>query len=167
MFYYGNFAVIRHLRDMNALKSYGMDGPLVIGQEYDLNNTVLSVFDEMKKAGKNKAHIVYTTSVRRIKQTAQIFAKGMQDLGAKISFHNNEDLKVMDQGDLALPDDYKDGEYFLPLEKAWDAICDEAYLYDNIFYKFGDYKGKNTEYPELKEAFARTGESNRPPLRPD
>ncbi len=49
MFYNENFAVIRHLRDMNALKTYGMDGPLVSGQEADLNKSALAIFDEMKK----------------------------------------------------------------------------------------------------------------------
>jgi hypothetical protein len=63
----------------------------------------------------------------------------------------------MDQGEPNLPDGYQDGEWFDPLDKAWDAICDEAYLNRNIFYRFGD--GLDGKYPVLSSAFSRVGES--------
>lgn len=154
-----SFAVIRHLRDKNALKSYSMDGPLEENQENALDNTVDIILQEMKRHNKDSVHLIYTTSVKRITGTAKIFAKKMQEKHVKVSFHDNELLEVMDQGDLNLPSEYKDGDWFHPLDVAWDAICDEAYLYDNLFYKFGSYKGKFKEYPELKDAFSRPGES--------
>lgn len=153
------FSVVRHLQDQNALLSHAHDGPLVPGQEHILDASVQTISREMKANNKNAVRIIYTNKTNRIRQTAEILAQGLEKQNIPVSLVHEKRLEVMDQGDLNLPKGYKDGDWFTPLDKAWDAICDEAYLYDNIFYKFGDPKGKGGNYPELGKAFSRRGES--------
>lgn len=153
------FSVVRHLQDQNALLTHGHNGPLVPGQEKILDASVQTILKEMQESNKTAVKIIYTNKTNRIRQTAEILAQGLQKQNIPVSLQHEKRLEVMDQGDLNLPSDYKDGEWFSPLEKAWDAICDEAYLHDNIFYKFGDSKGKGGVYPELDTAFSRSGES--------
>lgn len=153
------FAVVRHLRDENALRSFGHNGPLVPGQEDILNQTADEIIKVMEEEQKTSVRILYTEKTRRIKETADILCEKMTQRGIAVIMQHEKRMEVMDQGDLVLPENYKDGEWFTPLDKAWDAICDEAYLYDNIFYSFGDAKGKNQSYPELANAFSRTGQS--------
>lgn len=153
------FALVRHLRDQNALRSHGHDGPLEPGQENILDTTLKTVLQELSSSGKNAVRILYTNKTNRIRQTAEILGHKLQQNNIPVSFTHERRLEVMDQGDLCLPENYQDGEWFKPLEYAWDAICDEAYIYDNIFYRFGDPKGKGRYYSELENAFSRYGQS--------
>lgn len=150
------FLTVRHFADQNALRTYGHDGPLKPGQKNLISATAEKVMAEINSSRVRTIRILYTTKTRRIKETADLIAMAVQD-SVRVVFQHDKRLEVMDQGDLVLPDSYQDGEWFDPLDIAWDAICDEAYLNDNIFYQFGDSLcGK---YPILATAFSRLGES--------
>ena len=146
---------VRHLHDQNALRTYGQDGPLVPGQEERIAKMCARVAKEA--AGYEKVRILYSQKTRRINDTAEMVANHLKSQGFEVELVHDIRLEVMDQGELNLPPDYQDGEWFDPLDKAWDAICDEAYLSHNLFYRFGDdIDGK---YPALTGVFARVGES--------
>lgn len=151
------FLTVRHFSDQNALKSYGHDGPLKSGQENLISVTTDKVWAEIEKSGKKAVRILYTAKTRRISETANLIAEVLHQKGVIVVFQHDSRLEVMDQGDLNLPDSYQDGEWFDPLDAAWDFICDEAYLHRNIFYRFGDSLGG--KYPVLGAAFRRPGES--------
>ncbi len=153
----GTFLTVRHLSDQNALKSYGHDGPLKPGQEILLMTTAEKIMAELKESKKRVIRFLYTAKTRRVVETADLLAKVLRQNGVSVVFQHDVRLEVMDQGDLILPDGYQDGEWFDPLDIAWDAICDEAYLNRNIFYRFGDSLGG--KYPVLSDAFSRLGES--------
>ena len=152
-----NFLTVRHFADQNALKSYGHDGPLKTGQEKLISATAEKVLAEVKNSGVNAVRILYTAKTRRISETANLLAEVLRSKGVSVVFEHDPRLEVMDQGDLILPDDYQDGEWFNPLDLAWDAICDESYLHGNLFYRFGD--SLDGKYPVLSTAFSRLGES--------
>ncbi|MFA5644326.1 MAG: hypothetical protein WC928_02245 [Patescibacteria group bacterium] len=150
------FLTVRHFVDQNALRTYGHDGPLKPGQEDLISVTAKKVIAEINSSRVRAVKILYTTKTRRIKETANFIAMAIQD-SVSVVFQHDIRLEVMDQGNLVLPSSYQDGEWFDPLDIAWDAICDEAYLNDNIFYQFGD--SLNGKYPILATAFSRLGES--------
>jgi|GEM_PF-1382903 len=151
------FLTVRHLSDQNALKAYGHDAPLKLGQEGLLITTAEKILAELKESGKKVVHFLYTTKTRRVVETVNLLAEVLHQNGVSVVFEHDVRLEVMDQGDLILPDGYRDGEWFDPLDIAWDAICDEAYLNRNIFYRFGDNLGG--KYPILSAAFSQPGES--------
>lgn len=150
-----NFLTVRHFADQNALKTYGHNGPLKLGQEKLLQSTADKIMVELEEL--KKVRFLYTTKTRRISRTANLLAEVLNQKGVSVVFQHDIRLEVMDQGDLVLPNGYQDGEWFDPLDTAWDAICDEAYLNRNIFYRFGD--DLNGKYPILSTAFSRFGES--------
>ena len=151
------FLTIRHFADQNALKSFGHDGPIKPGQGKLISATADRVMAEVEKSGVKAVRVLYTAKTRRISETAILIAEVLRQKGVSVVFQHDTRLEVMDQGDLVLPEAYQDGEWFTPLDTAWDAICDEAYLNRNIFYRFGDsLRGK---YQSLSSAFANVGES--------
>ena len=147
---------VRHFCDRNSLRSYGHDGPLKSGQEKLLVDTSEKILEELK-GEKRAVRLLYTAKTRRIRETAKLLAEKLRENGVSVVFQHDIRLEVMDQGDLILPDSYQDGEWFTPLDVAWDAICDEAYCHGNMFYRFGDSSGG--KYPELQQSFSRVGES--------
>lgn len=146
---------IRHFHDQNNLRSYGHDGPLKPGQEQLLAATVQRILEELQ--GRKTARLLYTAKTRRIRETVNLLSKKLGQNGISVISEHETRLEAMDQGDLILPDDYQDGDWFTPLDVAWDAICDEAYIYDNIFYRFGD--SLSGKYPPLEKSFSRFGDS--------
>ena len=151
------FLTVRHLHDQNVLKTYGHDGPLKPGQEKLLLIIAKKIMAELTKHKKEKVRFLYTAKTRRLKETAELLSKNMVQKGVRIVFEHDPRLEVMDQGSLILPDNYQDGEWFDPLDAAWDIICDEAYSNQNIFYRFGD--NLDGKYSILKNAFSQSGES--------
>jgi len=149
------FLTVRHFADQNALKTYGHDGLLKTGQEKLIKVTAEKIMEELGEL--KKVRFLYTTKTRRISETTNLLAEVLRQNGVSVMFQHDPRLEVMDQGDLILPDGYQDGEWFDPLDVAWDAICDEAYGNGNIFYRFGD--DLNGKYPVLGTAFSRFGES--------
>lgn len=151
------FLTVRHLQDRNALKSCGHNGPLEKGQEVLISSILEKISESLKISGKKKIKILYTFKTRRIKETANLIIRNFQQKGIEVTSQHDYRLEVMDQGTLILPTDYKDGDWFDPLDFAWDVICDEAYVNKNIFYRFGD--SLDGKYPVLKESFSVLGES--------
>lgn len=151
------FLTVRHFHDQNALRAYGHDGPLKDGQEALLATTVEKIIEEYRNSGKKTIRLLTTFKTRRLYDTAVLIAEVLEQTGMEVSLQHDVRLEVLDQGDLILPDMYQDGEWFTPLDVAWDAICDEAYGKKNIFYRFGDHL--DGKYPELATSFSRVGES--------
>jgi len=154
-----NLICVRHLQDQNVLKSYGLDGPLVSGQEEKITRAVETILETAKKIDSSRVRILYTDKTLRVKQTAEMLAEVLRE-HIDVDLTNEDRLDVFDQGEMLLPENYKDGEYFDPLMKAWDAVCDEAYEYRNIDYRFGSGHGFK-KYPILAKSFSRKGESLR------
>lgn len=148
---------IRHFSDQNVLKTHKQNGPLKPVSKKLLISTAKKIIKELKKTKKTKVCFLFTTNAIRISETVNLLSKILQQNNINIEFQHDVRLEVMDQGDLILPDDYKNGDWFTPLDVAWDAICDEAYLNDNIFYQFGD--NLDNKYPILSKSFSRCGES--------
>jgi hypothetical protein len=148
---------LRHFHDENMLKTYGHDGPLKPGQDSLIATTTQQIVSELQKSNKEIIRLLYTEKTRRISDTAYLVTERLSKFGINIVFQHDTRLEVMDQGDLILPDNYQDGDWFTPLDVAWDVICDESYHNFNLFYRFGDHL--NGKYPILKDSFSRTGES--------
>lgn len=145
---------VRHMDDVNALREHGFNGPLQKGQEELLTSIVSGIETEIKN--ETTVRILYTSKTRRIKETALGIA---ECLGKKYSVIMEDDLRLesIDRGELILPEIYQDGDWFSPLDDAWEYANDEMFLYKNIFYRFGDhFHGK---YPKLSESFSKPGNS--------
>jgi len=150
---------VRHLQDQNVLKSYGLNGPLVDGQEDKIESASKKILEETRNGNFNRIRILYTDKTIRIEQTAKMLASELKKNGEiEISTETDERLNIFYQGEVLLPINYKDGEHFDPLMQAWDAISDEAYIYRNIDYRFGDGYGFK-KYPLLAKSFLKSGES--------
>lgn len=140
--------------DVNALREHGFNGPLQEGQEELLTSIVGGIEAEIKN--KTTIRILYTSKTRRIKETALGIA---ECLGKKYSVTMEDDLRLesIDRGELILPEIYQDGDWFSPLDDAWEYANDEMFLHKNIFYRFGDHF--HVKYPKLSESFSKPGNS--------
>jgi len=145
---------VRHMDDVNALREHGFNGPLQEGQEELLASIISGIEVEIKS--ETTIRILYTSKTRRIKETAISIA---ECLNKKYSVIMEDDsrLESIDRGELILPKSYQDGEWFYPLDEAWDAVNDEMFLHKNIFCRFGDHL--NGKYPKLAESFFKPGNS--------
>jgi len=149
-----NILTVRHMDDVNALREHGFDGPLKEGQEQLLASIIKSI--EAVVTETKKIRILYTSETRRIKETALGIA---EYLSKKYSVVMEDDSRLVsiDRGELILPDNYQDGEWFFPLDEAWEYANEEMFLHKNNFYRFGDhFHGK---YPKLAESFSQPGNS--------
>lgn len=148
---------LRHLQDVNSLKTHGLDGPLIPGQEKKVKISAKKIQNILHKTKHEGIKLFYTDNSKRVEQTALML---YSELSKKYKVTKNVDkrLNIFDQGRLSLPDNYRDGRYFHPLTKAWDAFCDEAYLFRNLDYRFGCGQGYK-KYPILKKYFKEEGEN--------
>lgn len=151
------FLTIRHFHDENALKSFGQNGPLKPNQWELLHKTKENIEKILSTCWRNIVKILTDTHTNRLSETTNMLAEELKKDWIVVSIQDEARLHVMDQWDLILPDDYKDWEWFTPLDVARDAICDESYHNNNLFYRFWDHL--NGKYPLLKDSFSRTGES--------
>jgi len=145
---------VRHMDDANALREHRFDGPLKEGQEELLASIVSGIEAEIKN--ETTVRILYTSETRRIKETAE---KVSEYLSKKYSVIMEDDSRLVsiDRGELILPDNYQDGEWFFPLDEAWEYANEEMFLHKNIFYRFGDHL--HGKYPKLAESFSQPGNS--------
>jgi GT2 family glycosyltransferase len=148
--------LVRHLKDLNALRSYKLDGPLIIGQEGSLTSSVDIIKQSFSKGDYKSLKIIYPNS-KRTKETAYLIHNLLKDEVSKIEINESDIIDIFKQGDFNLPDYYKDGDHFKPLSDAWDAYSDEVFKYKNIDYRFGSPNGYK-EYPSLK-CFFRYGDN--------
>lgn len=153
-----NLICVRHLKDQNVLKSYGLDGPLVEDQEHLIDLSATKIKKEAEKLGFKKIRILYTDRTIRIDRTAHMLFEKLKMVNLDVTLFVDSRLDVFEQGEVLLPKNYKDGEHFDPLMHAWDVVCDEAYIYRNIDYRFGSGLGYKT-YPILARSFLKSGES--------
>jgi broad specificity phosphatase PhoE len=140
--------------DVNALRKHKFDGPLKEGQEELLASIVSGIEAEIKNETTIK--ILYTSETRRIKETALGIAEYLSKRYSVV-MEDDSRLVSIDRGELILPQEYQDGEWFSPLDDAWEYANEEMFLHKNIFYRFGDhFHGK---YPKLTESFYKPGNS--------
>jgi hypothetical protein len=145
---------IRHMDDVNALREHGFNGPIKDGQEKLLASIVNKIKTEMKN--KNSVRILYTSETRRIKETAEKIMSCFENKHLVI-MEDDCRLNSIDRGKLILPEEYQDGDWFHPLDEAWEAVNDEMFLHKNIFCRFGD--PLNGKYPKLADSFSEPGNS--------
>lgn len=165
-----NIKVIRHLEDVDDLRTYGRDPVLVPGQEEKAKEIADELYSDM--LDHSKRAILFVTSPRiRAQDTAQMVADELakkNDL-IKFRFSTTDDLRAIDQGDFILPDDYKEGDSFAGLKLAGKIFSSEVHAsdtggIDNYEYKFGDsvlLPDGSFKYPELNNYFKKPGESYR------
>lgn len=145
---------VRHMDDVNALREHGFNGPLKEGQEELLASIISRIEAEIKN--ENTVRILYTSQTRRIKETAEKISGSLKERRL-IIIEDDLRLESIDRGQLILPQEYQDGEWFDPLDEAWDIVNDEMFLYRNIFCRFGD--PLNGKYPQLAASFFKPGNS--------
>jgi len=161
--------VVRHLDDVDDLRRYGRDGVLIPGQEDRAEDIAKEIYSEIKNDGK-KAILFVTSPKIRARETARLVADSLRkmDNSLKIRFTAEDDLRVMDQGDFVLPDDYKQGDSHAGLKLAGKVFAKEVHAsdgpdgVDNYGYKFGDpvlMPDGSFKYPELNGYFNECGES--------
>ncbi|MEL6649679.1 MAG: hypothetical protein AAFQ87_02620 [Bacteroidota bacterium] len=145
---------VRHMDDVNGLRQYGFNGPLKPGQEELLDSIVQNLTGLLSE--KIQVKMLYSSLTRRIKETAEaVQARLLESLSVELL--DDPRLESIQRGVLILPENYQDGEWFNPLDEAWEAANDELFLERNPFYRFGDpYHGK---YPHLEQSFAEPGNS--------
>lgn len=162
----------RHLNEMDDLKTYGRDAPLIDSVEnqkrlIDITNTL---YEKIIKS--EKKAVLFVTSPRiRAKHTAELVARNLvEKIGPnfKTRFSVNEDLRSTEQGDFILPEGYKAGDVVPFLQSATKIFTQEVHGsdhpggVDNIGYRFGDpikLPNGQYKYPELVGHFTRYGES--------
>jgi glycosyltransferase involved in cell wall biosynthesis len=150
----------RHLKDVNALKTFGLDGPLVDGQDQDVQTVAIAIETLLKEHHFLSVKILYSKSLVRLKESAHLVAQELSSMGIETTLQEEPTLRFFDQGTPNLPEEYTDGEHLQALEDAWDVYCDETYtLHKNIGYSFGDPRGAEKMHDRLANKFSRYGES--------
>ncbi len=150
----------RHFKDIDAIKTYGLDGPLIDNNDNEqlAETTSAEILSIAQKCQISCVRIMFSSGLRRIDQTVKQLVEKFSDKIA-VSLEENNDLSPFDQGRPILPQDYKDGEPLSAFIDAWDAYCDATYLYKNVHYKFGDPDMGVKVKSELIGKFEVIGES--------
>lgn len=151
------FLTVRHFQDQNVLRSFWQNWPLEPNQWELLSKVCDRIKMILDENWKKIVKILTDTKTLRLSQTSNMILNILQENWISVTIENEPRLEVMDQWKLILPKSYVDWEWFYPLEIARDAICDEAYLNKNLFYRFWD--DLNWKYPDLKKSFSRKWES--------
>lgn len=156
--------IIRHLEELNDLKKYGRDAPLI---ESFANMKALESVKEnlVKYLNRNdfSAIKIYTSSKIRAKETAQLLIKS-NDFKVPIDLIELDNLHSTYQGEFIVPDNYTSGSSFQLLDEASRAFNYEARLgtSSGMNYCFGDpfmQVNKKYKYPLLIDKFKKYGES--------
>ncbi|HEY9759945.1 MAG TPA: hypothetical protein V6C97_32595 [Oculatellaceae cyanobacterium] len=140
---------VRHLEDGNELLTSGFDAELVPNQETNAVNIGYRILRGLP-AHPGTALIVHS-SFRRSQKTAKMVADELRLRGVDVTVRFEEGLNEFDQGMPKFPQGYKNGDHLPSLPLAWDEFCSQAYVYNNLRYKFGSGK--------MASQFDRFGES--------
>ena len=130
---------VRHLEDLNALSTFGFDGPLVAGQEGVAFSIAEAIKVEAQNLGVSEVCLLYSPQKRSI-ETARLIGASLQNVTAR--FQEERGLEEVQQGVLKLPNGYVDGTMLDYLDTAWWAFRNEAYGKQNLSFRFGEGEAK-------------------------
>lgn len=150
---------MRHLEDIDDL-NYGLNAPLKPNQEENIRGLSRLVEQRMGEKGK-KGVIIYCSPKERCIQTSELIREQVKRKFPKSQIYILKDPKIreLDQGKLNLPERYNPGDYFDPLQSAWNAFVEETFgKTKNIHYKFGEKRSDGLD-SKLLEGFISPGES--------
>jgi len=154
---------MRHLEDENMLKSHGHDAPLKPGQEGLMIPVAESIVTNCIERGISRVDII-ASGQQRTRKTGAILKDKLTEVDPGIDVQMTVDERLMDlrQPQPILPENYIDGDNFLPLKKAWEIFWDETFAKQNFTYRFGDCiktSDGTCTHPDLEGAFHGKGES--------
>lgn len=152
---------LRHLEDKDTLLSEGRDNSLKPNQEQKAKLIAREIFYELTK--KNLSNVkIYTSDKKRTKQTSELVIQQLLTSKKEIGVDVNYDSRIneLNNGVMNFPDNYKDGDWFEPLPRAWDRFFEQI-LSNDLLYRFGDAKLVNgiPTFPELHNHFNEYGEN--------
>jgi broad specificity phosphatase PhoE len=157
-----NVLVMRHGEDGVELTEELDQSLTLVGQE-EARESAHSAAWLLRGQGYDSITIETSPKKRSVEST-EIAAEAMEEVGIKVINANfRDELREMYQGSFVISPEFFDGDLYMPLENAWQALRREISL-GNIDYRFGDpAKDKDgiSQYPELEDLFYEFGENQR------
>jgi len=150
----------RHFEDVDAIKTYGFDGPLLQNEDnnrrvFETARRIISIAERQQS---RTLRLIFSPSLRRIRESAHLVREEVSKT-MTVVLEECDDLRPFDQGMPILPQDYRDGDRLLTTLDAWDAYCQATYVDRNIHYRFGDHDGNMVIQENLEGRFKALGES--------
>lgn len=150
-----NLTLVRHLCDRNLLRGNFCDAPLIPGQEQEAE----SIAKQIVSIAQNKKIIVFTSNkIRALETTDMLF----RFISNEYDLNVDDRIRELDQGKYILPDSYKEGDFFPPLQKAWNLYFEQTFKNKNYFYRFADplrYQNCKPIHEDLDRSFYEYGEN--------
>lgn len=152
----------RHLHDRDELLSKKFDNELLPGQEEKARIAAEKILQHCKELRLAKI-VMYSSTRLRALETAKKIEDALlkNSEGIDVELRPESALRELDQGDINLPEGFKDGDYFQPLSDAWEIFFKESFDNNNLFYRFGDPlvgDGNTASYEKLRGVFSSYGE---------
>ncbi|MES3005441.1 MAG: hypothetical protein V4664_00680 [Patescibacteria group bacterium] len=151
---------IRHFEDINVLRKFGLNAGLKEGQEDLAYESAKSLIELAEDKGATYIEM-FSSDQKRTCETAILINEAVQELKPNFSEVNiDRRLSDLNQGELNLGPEYKDGERFEPLKEAWDCFWEETFNNGDLLYRFGDSKSMDgaRKYDKLEGKFLKLGE---------
>lgn len=136
---------IRHFKDKDMLRTHLFNAPLEAGQEQLVRVTAIRVLELAESLLCSRVRIMHSSRLRSA-STAQMIAKQLSNL-LPVSLTMNSGLDEMSLGIPKLPIDYRDGEHFPIINKAWENFNRETFVRGDFSFRFGT--GDSSHFFEL------------------
>jgi len=151
---------VRHLEDVNDLKKFGLNGGLEAGQEELAKKAALELITFAQQEGASYIEL-FASGQRRTSETAELLESAVSEVIPNFC-EINTDTRLADlhQGQLNLPENYKEGDMFEPLRDGWNVFWDETFNKGDLLYKFGQDTSTDGQrkFPKLEGEFLKPGE---------
>lgn len=150
---------VRHFQEQDNLL-YLNDSPVMETELPKAISVASEISDRAREGGFSQIHIL-TSSKKRTEVTAVEVAK---EIGTTfpVTIRIDGRIRTIDQGKYILPEGYKPGDYFQPLQDAWAIFLEETFGEGNLWYRFGDPVTNvdgTCKYPQLVGHFDKYGEN--------
>lgn len=151
---------IRHFEDVNAIRKFGTDAGLHEGQENLATETAQQL---IRIAEENEASRIelFSSDHKRTSETATLVDEAIKELKPGFSeVKIDSRLRDLDQGEVILPSEYRDGELLEPLRDAWGHFWSETFEKGDMLYRFGESVSRDgsRKYSKLEGVFSVPGE---------
>lgn len=151
--------LIRHFQDQDNLL-YQNDSPIVENELPKARIAAVEISDSTKEMGFSQIHIL-ASNKKRAEITAREVAREMGFV-FPVTTEIDQRIREIDQGTYLLPEGYKPGDYYQPLQDAWKVFFKETFKEGNLWYRFGDPMSNEDgsyKHPELAGYFKKHGEN--------
>ena len=162
-----NFPVVRHLDDIDDLRSFWRDWWLIPWQDSKAKEIADTFIDEIE-VDNIKTLLMITSPRKRARETAELVYKEIKNRNKKVNIRiiEEDSFREIDQWNFILPEWYKSWDKYEWLILAWKIFFQEVFgadygWKDNYNYKYWDSFIKNNiiKYPELNNFFLEPWES--------